>query len=113
MTKRRPPPRPPTPASRDRRHYPRLLGVGLIANIAGNLVRVMEVSATGLTLERRFPLSREPMPFTLYPSDGRRLDLNNGMTAAGIVVHEEGEQVGLRFQPASLALVKFVASHMP
>ena len=113
MSKRRPPPPTATSAGRDRRHYPRLHGVGLVANIAGKLVKVVEVSATGLTLERRFPLSHAPITFTLYPSDGRHLDLNSGMLAAGIVVHEEDEQIGLRFQPASLALVKFVASHMP
>ena len=109
MSKRRPPP--PT-ASRDRRHYPRLHGVGLVANIAGKLVKVMEISATGLTLERRFPVSADMMTFTLYPTDGKRLDLNHSMRATGIVVHDELDQ-GLRFHPASLALVKFVADHMP
>ena len=114
MSKRHPTSPPPaTSAGRERRHYPRLHGIGLMANIAGQMVRVVEVSATGLTLERRFPLSHAPMFLTLYPSDGRHLDLNGGMAAAGIVVHEEDELVGLRFQPATLALVKFVASHMP
>ena len=101
------------PAHRDRRHYPRRPGIGLVANIAGQLVRVVEFSATGLTLERRFPVSHQPMAFTLYPVDGTRVDLNGGMRADGVVVHEDGERVGLRFQPARLALVQFVAAHMP
>ncbi len=101
------------PSARDRRHYPRLHGPGLVASIGGQLVKVVEFSATGLTLERGFPISREPMAFTLYPSDGQLVDLTGGMQADGVVVHEEAERVGLRFHPARLALVKFVAAHMP
>jgi hypothetical protein len=102
------------PAHRERRHYPRLPEVPLMANIGGRLVRVLDISATGLTVEKLFPMAGDgPVPFTLYPCDGRRLDLNHGMPAAGAVVHDDGTQVGLRFEPASLRLVKFVAEHLP
>lgn len=104
----------PVPAHRDRRHYPRLPEVPLMANIAGRLVRVLDISATGVTLEKCFPMGGDgPLAFTLYPCHGKRLDLNSGMRAAGALVHEDEIQVGLRFEPASMKLVKFVAEHLP
>jgi len=102
---------PPSPA--ERRRYPRLPAKGLIALIAGQLVDVLEVSATGITVAKRFTVGTTPITFTLYPCSGGRLDLNAGIRATGIVVHEEENLVGLRFEPATLALVKFVAAHMP
>jgi len=100
------------PAPPDRRRYPRLGNIPLMANIAGVLVRVVNVSAKGMTVERRFPYGAEPLAFTLYPCEGRRLDLNKGVKGAGIVAHEEDSLVGIRFAPATLALVKLVVDHV-
>ena len=116
------PPPPPVPApaiepdtapaeASDRRRYPRLGNIPLMANIGGKLVRVVNVSAKGMTVERTFPYGTEPLSFTLYPSDGRRLDLNKGVKGTGIVAHEEDALVGIRFQPATLALVRLVVDH--
>ena len=106
----------PAPASAsetasDRRRYPRLGNIPLMANIGGKLVRVVNVSAKGMTVERSFPYGPEPLSFTLYPTDGRRLDLNKGVKGTGIVAQEEESLVGIRFQPATLALVKLVVDH--
>ena len=108
-----PPPAPiPDPAASDRRRYPRLGHVPLMANIAGMLVRVVNVSAKGMTVERRFPTNgSETLSFTLYPCEGRRLDLNKGVKGTGIVTHEDETLAGIRFEPATLALVKLVVSH--
>jgi len=102
---------PETVAASERRRYPRLGNIRLMANIGGKLVRVVNVSAKGMTVERTFPYGVEPLSFTLYPSDGRRLDLNKGVKGTGIVAHEEDELVGIRFQPATLALVRLVVDH--
>ena len=97
----------------ERRRYPRLPGKGLIANIAGRLVNVVDVSATGMTVERQFePSQSEPTSFVLYPCDGNRLDLNRGVKAKGIVVHLDETTVGLKFEPASLALVKLIVGRI-
>ena len=98
-------------SEQERRRYPRFQGFGLMANIGGKLVRVVNVSAKGMTVERTFPYGTEPLSFTLYPSDGRRLDLNKGVKGTGIVAHEEDALVGIRFQPATLALVRLVVDH--
>jgi len=104
-------PPPETIAASERRRYPRLGNIRLMANIGGKLVRVVNVSAKGMTVERTFPYGAEPLSFTLYPSDGRRLDLNKGVKGTGIVAHEEDDLVGIRFQPATLALVRLVVDH--
>jgi len=97
-----------TAAAPDRRRYPRLGNIPLMANIGGKLVRVVNVSAKGMTVERAFPYGAEPLSFTLYPLDGNRLDLNKGVKGVGIVGHEEDGAIGIRFAPATLALVKLV-----
>jgi hypothetical protein len=95
-------------AASERRHYPRLHGVPLMANIAGRLVQVIDVSAKGVTLEKAFVPLPGVMTFTLYPFDGERLQLNKGVRATGVVSHSEADRIGIRFEPASLALVKLV-----
>ena len=85
----------------------------MIANIAGRLVNVIDVSATGMTLERQFePASSGPTSFVLYPCEGTRLDLNRGVKAKGVVVHIDATTIGLKFEPASLALVKLIVSRI-
>jgi preprotein translocase subunit YajC len=84
----------------------------LVAIIAGQVGKVIDVSAGGIRLELRGPIGRDITSFALYPRSGDRVALNNGIHARGIVVHEEGTHVGLRFQPATLALARFLADHI-
>jgi hypothetical protein len=101
----------PQSSPSERRRYPRRPGSGLMALIAGKLVEVLEVSATGILVRSGFEAGDDPIDFALYPCSGGRLNLNAGIRATGIVVHREEGRVGLRFQPASMKLVRFVATH--
>jgi hypothetical protein len=96
----------------NRRAYPRFGGVELVANIGGKLVRVVEVCATGMTVENKFTQVDGPVDFALYPCDGVKLDVNKGIHGTAIIIHADGPLVGLRFEPATLALVEFAADHI-
>jgi len=93
----------------ERRRYPRFQGARLMANIGGRLVRVAGISAGGMTLEKGFSSAAGLMRFTLYPTTGNKVDINSGIGGTGEIVHEEGDLISLRFNPASYRLVKFVA----
>ncbi len=95
--------------TKDRRRYPRFQGFGLMANIGGKLVRVTGVSAGGMKLEKGFKLVPDVMRFTLYPIDGGKVDINNGIGGTCRLVREDGDCIAMRFEPATYRLVKFVA----
>lgn len=97
----------PRPPVQDRRRFPRV-HVGLVANIGGRLVDVVDVSAKGMTLARAFDPVPGPMPFILYPAEGHRLDLNHGVRGHAVLTHQEPDRVGVRFDPPSMDLVKLV-----
>ncbi|CAA7616938.1 conserved hypothetical protein [Candidatus Terasakiella magnetica] len=93
----------------ERRRYPRFQGFGLMAIIGGKLVRVADISATGMELEAGFTIKPEPMRFTLYPNDGGKLDINRGIGGICTLVRQDNRIVALKFTPATYRLVKFVA----
>ena len=93
----------------DRRRYPRFQGFGLMANIGGKLVRVTGVSAGGMKLEKGFNMAPDVMRFTLYPTDGGKVDINKGIGGTCCLVREDEVCVAMRFDPATYRLVKFVA----
>ncbi len=94
----------------ERRRYPRFQGVGLMVIIAGKLLKVIDISANGMKVEKDCLIPTGPLNFTLYPSDGHKLDLNHGLQVRGVVVRQSGRTAGIRFEPASLAVVKLVVS---
>lgn len=96
-------------SARERRRYPRFRGSGLMANIGGKLVHVAGVSAGGMKLEKGFKLVPDSMRFTLYPSEGGKVDINNGIGGTCRLVREEADFIAMRFDPATYRLVKFVA----
>ena len=96
-------------SEQERRRYPRFQGFGLMANIGGKLVRVSGMSAGGMKLEKGFKLLPGPMRFTLYPSDGDKIDINNGIGGTCRLVREDDDVIAMRFDPATYRLVKFVA----
>ena len=84
-----------------------------MANIGGKLVRVAEVSAGGMTVEKGFSIAVGGMRFTLYPIDGAKVDINRGIGGTARLVHEDEALVALRFDPPTYRLVKFVAECSP
>ena len=94
---------------RERRRYPRFQGHGLMANIGGKLVNVTGVSAGGMQLEKGFKLIPDSMRFTLYPTDGGKVDINNGIGGTCRLVREGDDFIAMRSDPATYRLVKFVA----
>ncbi len=99
----------PMTATSERRRYPRFHGSGLIANIGGRLVRVVGISAGGMVLETGFAVVGGVMRFTLYPSDGAKVEINKGVGGTCRLVRHEKEAVVVCFEPANYRLVKLVA----
>jgi hypothetical protein len=80
-----------------------------MAIIGGQLVKVIDASATGLCVEKKFQNTHALMTLVLYPSDGVRLNLNKGVRGTGVIVRETDQLVGIKFDPPSLMLAKFIS----
>jgi hypothetical protein len=95
----------------DRRHHPRYAGPGLMANIGGRLVNVIDISVGGARLEKGFAMAKGPVSFVLIPRVGSKLILNEGVKVTGTVAHEDDQSVGIVFIAATYALSKLIVRH--
>ncbi|HIJ64198.1 MAG TPA: hypothetical protein HPQ04_16020 [Rhodospirillaceae bacterium] len=94
---------------RERRRYPRYPNPDLVVNIAGKLVKVSDVSATGLSVENVDPPA-EDLTLVVYRCHGTKLDLNHALRLHAVVVRHTPQKIGFKIEPASLALTKLMVN---
>jgi len=95
----------------ERREQPRRPGDGLIARVGDKLVKVLDMSATGIRLERNFALGDGLMEFTLFRRTGTSLELNKSVKVTGKLARQDQHSVAFSFQNSSYALAKLVVWH--
>lgn len=98
----------PQRADRDRRHQPRYAGDRLMANVNGLLVEVADISLTSISLKTEIKSSSGPLLLTLYPRDGSKLTLNEGLRVKADLIRCENGVTALKFQTTTLALSRLV-----
>ena len=97
----------PVSAGRERRRYPRHPNPELVVNIGGKLVKVSDVSATGLSVDNIEPPGNE-LTLVVYRCHGTKLDLNHAVRLHAVVIRHTPRKIGFRIEPASLALTKLM-----
>ena len=97
----------PVSDGRERRRYPRHPNPDLVVNIGGKLIKVCDVSATGLSVENVEPPS-EDLTVVVYRCHDNKLDLNHALRLHGVVIRHGDRKIGIRIDPASLALTRLV-----
>ena len=103
----------PSPA--DRRQYARVKDVSLMANVAGALVDVLDISLNGVSLAigiDKIPAASASVEITLIPRKGRTLDVNHSLRVRGRVIRGDETSVAIAFERHTLALAKLVIAAM-
>lgn len=96
----------------DRRHYQRFEQHGLMARVGDKLLEVHDVSVGGIRLARLdLPVDAD-VAMTLFPRDGRQLELSRATMARGEVVGHVGQWTRIRFAAMSYSLAKFLIQHL-
>ena len=96
----------------DRRHYQRFEQHGLMVRVGDKLLEVHDISVGGIRVSRLdLPLEAEAA-MTLFPRDGRQLELSRAMAVRGKVVGHVGQWTRLRFVSLSYTLAKFLIQHL-
>jgi hypothetical protein len=96
----------------DRRHYQRFEQHGLMARVQDKLLEIHDVSIGGIRVQRVDMAVGAPLSLSLFPRDGRRLDLAQSMTIRGEVVGHTGEWTRIRFHAMTFTLAKFLIQHL-
>lgn len=96
----------------DRRNYHRFDDHGLMARIGDKLLEVHDVSVGGIRVERLEAATGQQVGLTLFPRDGRQLELSNAMAVRAEVVGHVGQWTRLRFATMSFTLAKFLVQHL-
>lgn len=96
----------------DRRHYHRFDRHGLIARIGTVLHEVHDVSVGGIRVDALdLPVGTE-LSITLFPRDGRQLEVAQSMTVHGQIVGQVKDATRIRFPTMSYTLAKFLIQHL-
>lgn len=95
----------------DRRMATRFDGRGLMANVGGVLVDVLDISIGGAKVARRIAPPTKVTVIVLYRRDGNRIDLNGAVSVTGSVVHADAAAIHFRFETATFALSKLIVAH--
>lgn len=96
----------------DRRHYHRFDKHGLMARIGTVLYEVHDVSVGGLRVDAlTLPVGTE-LSITLFPRDGRHLELAQTISARGVVAGHVKGATRIRFPTMSYTLAKFLIQHL-
>ncbi len=96
----------------DRRHYQRFERHGLMVRVADKLLEVHDISVGGICVARFDQAVGAEVAMTLFPRDGRQLELSKSMPARAEVVGHTGQWTRLRFSGMSYSLAKFLVQHL-
>lgn len=96
----------------DRRQYHRFEDHGIMARIGDKLLEVHDVSVGGMRVGRIDAVIGAELSLTLFPREGRQLELSRAMTVRGEVVGHTGQWTRLRFVTVSYTLAKFLIQHL-
>lgn len=95
----------------DRRQHNRFIGHGLVANVAGRLAEILDVSLTGVRLAGELPHHGGPLPLTIIPRHHKALALNSSIQTFARVVRTVDGDTHLRFERVTYSLVKLIVQH--
>lgn len=101
-----------TQEAEDRRHYQRFEQHGLMVRVGDKLLEVHDVSVGGIRVSRLDLPQGSEAAMTLFPRDGRQLELGRAMAVRGEVVGHVGQWTRLRFVSLSYTLAKFLIQHL-
>lgn len=96
----------------DRRHYHRFEQHGLMARIGTVLHEVHDVSVGGIRVDALNLSVGTELSITLFPRDGRQLEVAQSMTVRGLVVGHVKGATRIRFPAMSYTLAKFLIQHL-
>lgn len=96
----------------DRRQYHRFEEHGLMVRIGDKLLDVHDVSVGGIRVERMDVAVGAELGLTLFPREGRQLELARAMAVRAEVVGHAGQWTRLRFASMSFTLAKFLIQHL-
>lgn len=96
----------------DRRHYQRFEQHGLMVRVGQKLHEVHDVSVGGIRIDLVDAPVGADLVLTLFPRDGRQLDVSQSMAARGQVVGHTGTCTRIQFVTMSFTLAKFLIQHL-
>lgn len=96
----------------DRRHYHRFDEHGLMARIGDKLHEVHDISVGGVRVARLDAAVGAEIALTLFPREGRQLELSRSMAVRCQIAGHTGEWTRLRFASVSYSLAKFLIHHL-
>lgn len=96
----------------DRRHYQRFQQHGLMVRIGDKLHEIHDVSVGGICIGAVDAAEGSALAMTLFPRDGRQLELARSIMAQGQVVGHTGPWTRIRFTRMSFTLAKFLIQHL-
>ncbi|MGE5478152.1 MAG: hypothetical protein ACM3Q1_15970 [Bacteroidales bacterium] len=96
----------------DRRHYHRFEQHGLMARVGNNLHEVRDVSVGGIRIDAVEAAIGAELAITLFPRDGRQLDVDQSMTVRGEIAGHVQGTTRIRFLSMSYTLAKFLVQHL-
>jgi len=104
-------PRRATAPIAERRRATRFDGRGLIANLAGTLVDLHDISVGGARMDRKSSPADDNVTLVLYRREGSRINVNGSVRVTATIVHQDEGAVRVRFDSASFALSKLIVEH--
>lgn len=96
----------------DRRRYQRFEQHGLMARVGDKLLEVYDISVGGIRLSRLDQQSGTEVAMTLFPREGRQLELSRSIAVRGEIVGHTGEWTRIRFCAPTYSLAKFLIQHL-
>ncbi len=102
-----------TPVVPERRQAPRVGGHRVIANVAGRLTALHDISEGGARITLAAPppggALGETIVITLYPCNGNRVNVNASIRLAARVLDADAGAIRVSFDDAPAALTRLVA----
>ncbi len=92
----------------DRRRHSRHEGSGLMANINGKLVDIIDLGFGGVRLMRDFSWDQPLLDFQIIRRTNRKLHLNEAVRVTGRVIGATDTQVRIEFDRVAYALAKLI-----
>lgn len=96
----------------DRRHYHRFEQHGLMVRVASKLYEIHDVSVGGIRIDSLDAQVGAELALTLFPREGRQLNVGHSMSVRGQVVGHAGSSTRIRFASMSYTLAKFLIQHL-
>lgn len=92
----------------ERRRHNRVQGEGLMANVNGKLVDVLDISFGGVRLAHGFSWEKPHISFQIIRRTNRTLHLNESLRVGGRIVEVTDTSVRIQFDRVMYALVKLI-----